>query len=218
MKIRYEEMFPDEFKAASVHKPIAYLPLGVMEFHGWHNVLGLDSLKAQRICELAAAKTGGIVLPTLSIGYDLFPWQDASKAKQKVYDCYTIDPDLYQKVLEQYFDDILQLGFKKLIVIAGHYPNKDIALKAAERVKEAGQVIYILKEPDLLNESGDHAGTWETSLMMAMFPDLVDLERAKPGQDRLLAVWGKDPRDSSAEYGQQCLDQIIAGIETLANE
>lgn len=164
MKVRYEEMFPDEFKAALKRNPLAYLPLGAMEFHGWHNVLGLDSLKAQRICELAAKQTDGIVLPTLSIGYDLFPWQDASKAKQKVYDCYTIEPTVYQEVLEQYFEDILQLGFKTLLVLAGHYPNKDTALLAAKKFEGSGRKLIVVTEADLANEKGDHAGTWETSL------------------------------------------------------
>lgn len=215
MKVRYEELFPDEFKAALEQNPLAYLPLGTMEFHGWHNVLGLDSMKAQRICELAAKKIGGIVLPTLSIGHDLIPSQDASKHPNKVYDLYTMEPATYQAVLEQYFEDIFKVGFKKVLAIAGHYPNKDIAVLAAKKFEGTDKQLWIMTEADLVGVTGDHAGTWETSLMMAMFPDLVDLDRAKPDQDRLLAVWGKDPAGSSQEYGQKMLDQIIINITEL---
>ena len=155
MKYRYEEMYPNEFKAALDRTHLAYLPLGVLEFHGWHNVLGLDALKAQRICDLAAARTGGVVLPPLNIGYDLFPWQDASKAPRKVYDCYTIEPTVYQKVLEQYFEDILRLGFQKLLVLAGHYPNKDIALLAAKNVAGSGRHLWVVTEADLVDDVND---------------------------------------------------------------
>ena len=109
MKAQYKTMFPDEFLEAIDKNPLAYLPLGSMEFHGWHNVLGLDSIKAKRICQFAAERTGGIVLPVLSIGYDLFPNIDSSKHPNKRYDCYHIDPELYLKVLEQYFKDIFKV-------------------------------------------------------------------------------------------------------------
>lgn len=45
-KVKYEEMFPSEFKQALENNPTAYLAIGSLEWHGRHNVLGLDSLKA----------------------------------------------------------------------------------------------------------------------------------------------------------------------------
>jgi len=220
MKVRYEEMFPDELKSTLDNNPLAYLPLGVMEFHGWHNALGLDSLKAQRICELAAEKTGGVVLPTLNIGHDLFPEldaADAAKRPNKAYDCYAIEPETYHRVLEQYFENIFKLGFKKLLVLAGHYPNKDIGQLAAKKFKNSENQIWVMTEADLVGERGDHAGTWETSLMMAMFPSLVDIDRGKAQDNRLLAVWGDDPVSSSLEYGQKMLKQIIDKIVHLVS-
>ena len=68
MKTNYEEMFPHEFKGALTKNPVAFLPLGSMEYHGYHNVLGLDSLKAWKICQLACEKIGGVGVPPRYLG------------------------------------------------------------------------------------------------------------------------------------------------------
>ena len=213
MKVQYKELFPDEFDAALSENPLAFLPLGAMEFHGWHDVLGLDSIKAKRLCVLAAERTGGIVLPALSLGYDLFPKLDRAEHKNKAYDTYHIDSNTYQAVLKQYFEDIFDSGFKKLFVLAGHYPNKAMALAASKEL--LGKQIWVYTEADLVDKAGDHAGKWETSLMMALFPEYVDLKRGKEQPDRWLAVQGEDPSTSSAEYGQEMVERIVQAIQKV---
>jgi len=211
-KVKYEEMFPEEFKAAINKNPLAYLPLGSLEYHGYHNVLGVDSLKAWKICQLAAEKTSGVVFPPLYLGMDLWPDIDLKKYPNKKYDCYHVDGSDYQKLLEGYFYRIARIGFKKIFVLAGHYPNADIAKLAAKNFKNAE--VIVAKEPDLVpGEVGDHAGTWETSLMMVLFPELTDLTRMEGKEDRLIAVDGKDPKDSTKEYGQEILQKILQGIK-----
>ena len=59
----YEEMYPWEIAQAISQAPVGYLPLGTLEWHGEHNVVGLDALKAQAICARAAQISGGVVLP-----------------------------------------------------------------------------------------------------------------------------------------------------------
>src|SRR3989344_6016814 len=113
MKVRYEEMFPEEFKEALDKNPTAHLPLGSMEYHGYHNALGLDSLKAWKICEFSAEKFGGIVFPPLYLGVDLWPDIDLEKYPNKKFDCYHIPSDLYKKLLHEYFYRMKRIGFKK---------------------------------------------------------------------------------------------------------
>ena len=64
-KVNYEYMLPHEILAARKANPLAYLPLGPIEWHGVHNPVGLDALKAKALCELAAQKGGGLVMPPL---------------------------------------------------------------------------------------------------------------------------------------------------------
>src|SRR5437764_15379236 len=65
MKVKFDEMFPWELAQAIAEAPICYLPLGVLEWHGEHNVLGLDAIKAHAICIRAAQLSGGVVVPPL---------------------------------------------------------------------------------------------------------------------------------------------------------
>lgn len=214
MKTNYEEMFPHEFKLAISRNPIAYLPLGSMEYHGYHNALGLDSLKAWKICQLAAEKIGGVVFPPLYLGVDAWPDIDVQKYPNKQYDCYHIDTQLYQTVLENYFYRMTRIGFQKIFVLAGHYPNADIAKLAAQKYKDAK--ILIVKEPDLIaGATGDHAGKWETSLLMALFPNLVNLKLMDGKKDRLRAIEGNDPANSTTKYGNELLKKILSNINKL---
>jgi creatinine amidohydrolase len=69
-KVRFEEMFPWEIAEAIAAAPICYLPLGVLEWHGEHNAVGLDGIKAHAVCEAAALQSGGVVVPSLWWGAD----------------------------------------------------------------------------------------------------------------------------------------------------
>ena len=216
IKTNYEEMFPHEFKLALNKKPLAFLPLGSMEYHGYHNALGLDALKAWKICQLAAERIGGIVFPPLYLGLDAWPDIDLQKYPNKQFDCYHIDSKLYQEILEQYFYRMKRIGFKQIFVLAGHYPNADIAKLASKKFADKDLEIIVTKEPDLVEgEAGDHAGKWETSLLMVLFPDLVNLELMKDKQDRLMAVEGVDPSESSKLYGNEMLRKLLSKIENL---
>ena len=215
-KTKYEEMFPQEFKEALKGNPTAFLPLGSLEYHGYHNVLGLDSLKAWKICQLASEKIGGVVFPPLYLGVDAWPDIDLQKYPNKQFDCYHLEAKLYQEVLESYFYRIVRIGFKKILVLAGHYPDADVAKLAAEKYSGKGVKIVVVKEPDLVDgEKGDHAGKWETSLMMVLFPKLVDLKLMEGKDDRLRAVEGEDPSLSSVQYGKEMLDKMLDKIAEL---
>ena len=214
IKTNYEEMFPHEFKLALNKNPLAFLPLGSMEYHGYHNALGLDALKAWKICQLAAEKIGGIVFPPLYLGVDAWPDIDLQKYPNKQFDCYHLDTKLYQDVLQSYFYRMIRIGFKKIFVLAGHYPNVDIAKLASQKYKDTKFVI--VKEPDLVEgETGDHAGKWETSLLMVLFPELVNLKLMEGKEDKLRAIEGTDPSESSESYGKEILGKILSRIEVL---
>ena len=63
MNVQYEEMFPHEFEAALAKFPVAYVPVGSLEWHGRHLPYGNDALKAHGILVRTAHKYGGVVVP-----------------------------------------------------------------------------------------------------------------------------------------------------------
>ena len=62
-KVRYEEMLPHEVVAARTETPLAYLPIGGIEWHGEHNCLGLDTVKIHALALRCAQAGGGLVFP-----------------------------------------------------------------------------------------------------------------------------------------------------------
>ena len=69
-KVDYEELLPHEFEARLARRPVGYLPLGTLEWHGPHHALGSDLLQARGLFQRAARRFGGIVLPPLWVGPD----------------------------------------------------------------------------------------------------------------------------------------------------
>src|SRR5690242_2360658 len=45
-EVQWERLLPAEFRALFAALPVVFLPLGTVEWHGEHNALGLDSIKA----------------------------------------------------------------------------------------------------------------------------------------------------------------------------
>ena len=64
-KVLYEELTPSEFELRIKKAPIAYLPLGTLEWHSSHLPLGTDGIISREFFKLLAHEIGGIVLPMM---------------------------------------------------------------------------------------------------------------------------------------------------------
>lgn len=77
-EVRAELLSPAELDARVAQSPIAYLPLGTLEFHGPHLPIGLDAFTGHGVCVEVARHSGGIVLPAVYQGFGgghgHYPW------------------------------------------------------------------------------------------------------------------------------------------------
>ncbi|HZG56812.1 creatininase family protein [Paenibacillus sp.] len=64
----FHRMRPERIARARAERSVAYLPLGILEWHGLHNPYGLDGLKAEGFAKRLAGEIGGVVMPTLYYG------------------------------------------------------------------------------------------------------------------------------------------------------
>ena len=69
-KVLYEELLPEECVERIKEMPVAYLPLGTLEWHGPHMPLGADGIQSKELFVRVAEKVGGVVLPMLFMGPD----------------------------------------------------------------------------------------------------------------------------------------------------
>ncbi len=194
-KVQFEEMFPWEFARALAEAPICYLPLGVLEWHGEHNALGLDALKAHAVCVRAARRSAGIVAPPLYWATD---WREdlpggayltgGIERGERYHvpgNMFWIRPETYHNLLLDAYEAMRRRGFRAIVVVSGHWSERYnlAAIRASGEVflaerPEMGWILLTDQEvvPDL-HYPHEHAAGGETSLLLAIRPDLVDLDK-----------------------------------------
>ncbi len=226
-KVLYEELTPDEFSKRLAECPVAYLPLGTLEWHSFHLPLGADGIQSEEFFKRLAAEAGGIVLPKLFLGPDFdtiyngkeYYGMDCGKlfSNQCTYDfqqmkgsAYWLSDSTFDLMMNGIMKQLSRAGFK-IVVAHGHGPSTNYIGSHAE---EFGRK-YNLKVMNCWgNDSSDlclqcdHAGANETSIMMAVRPDLVNMKNLP----RDTATWplgmmGNDPRiHASGSFGNSIVD------------
>lgn len=228
-KVRYFELLPHEFRARLAARPVGYLPLGTIEWHGEQNALGSDALISQGLFERAARRFGGIVFPPLFLGPDrtrLEPdgtylqgmdYSDKTMPPHQLAgSCYWVGRGLFLQLCEAALAQAKRAGFQ-VIVADGHGPSRRAFGEQAGGWEQ--QFGLRLISPHWNMDKGwrsqiDHAARNETSLMMAIYPQLVDLSQLSADRAEWpQGVAGEDPRDATAAHGEACLEHCLALLE-----
>jgi len=244
-KVRYEEMMPHEIVAARREKPVAYVSIGGIEWHGEHNPVGLDTVKAHELCIRAAQKGGGLAMPALFWGESResglleFNHDPDGKVAEKMglprenfapgyMGGVTVEQEhaLYEELLTHIYYQLKSLGFRVIFVLCGHYPLKPFAERTGQQFTDKNPDIRIYAgieaDPvrDIYPKGGDHAGKWETSIMRTLRPELVDVgvlpeDKSIPP----IGVYGEDPRcNDLEEFGRKVTQDIIDRMVAKTNE
>ncbi|HEY3118237.1 MAG TPA: creatininase family protein, partial [Chloroflexota bacterium] len=69
-RVQFELMRPQEIADERARCPVAFIPLGPLEWHGPHLPLGTDGLVAYAVALEVAQTIGGVVLPPYFVGTD----------------------------------------------------------------------------------------------------------------------------------------------------
>ncbi len=219
MEVRMEYLMPRELDAALAVCPTVFLPLGTIEWHGLHNVTGVDAVKAHALCVRAAEMGRGVVHPPIFGGVG-----GLDEPHTFIFDPENARESRYLRPwLEQWCREARRNGFKAIIMLTGHYgAAQQIIVRDTAAHMTRLLEIPVLGTPEYflaLDEGyyGDHAAFFETSIMMHLFPGMVDLERL--GEEPHQGVGGRDPkRFANAEDGKRICDAIIRRLATLARD
>ncbi len=235
-KTQYEEMFPWQIAAAMAAAPLAYLPLGALEWHGEHNAVGLDTLKAHAVCLRAAQLSGGLVLPPfywatderedLPDGSYLTGGVEHGERYHVPGNMFWIRPETYLNLLLDLYEAMRRRGFRAILVLAGHWSPYTLPTVRASgeqflaRCPEMKWLLLTDQEvvPDL-HYPHEHAAGGETSLLMAIRPELVDLSKTFETDRSLAAHYAGMPqhlarrRVTSYKY-----IGVLRGVEGESND
>lgn len=243
-KVRYEEMLPHEIVARRKRFPAAFIGLGGLEWHSKHLAVGNDALKAEKLCEQAAAKSGGFAFPTLWYGEPrVVSLMEANHDEDGAIESHmgfkrdkfteshfgksaAEQINFYQELLYHVLVQMNTLEMKAVCLLCGHYPIYDWASPVVDRFNanfsdtQAFAGIESHYPPETEFVGGDHAAKWETSYLWYLRPDCVDMSvYVGREQEPLIGVMGDDPRQkASIEVGRRACELIVEGMVRKARE
>lgn len=157
--------------------PRLLLPVGALEQHGPHLPLGSNVLIARSFCLDLSQEFRVLRAPTFSFGVNV-----------RTERAYAGTASLGRKTLHRGLNELLDgwegHGVTEFIIVTGHRHDPHMeALASLITAESRVRVIDIWDVPihDLLEgqESAQHAGEAETSLMLHLYPDLVRMDRAR---------------------------------------
>lgn len=221
------------------------VPVGAFEQHGPHLPLGTDAMLATHIAEGVADGTSMRVAPSITYGYKS---QQRSGGGDHLAGTISLDAATLIALTRCVVRGFLQQGVSSLVLINGHYENYqflyegiDLALSDCGDCAGEQPSVLLLSYWDYVSEDTlekvypegfpgweiEHGGILETSLMLHLRPELVQLQRAvdhppaeMPRFDRLPVDPGRtpqtgclsSPRGSEATKGEVLFDQVIQDL------
>jgi creatinine amidohydrolase len=200
------ELTREEAKALAP-EAVALLPVGATEQHGPHLPVGTDSFAvehvARRAAEIAGDRVPVVVAPTLPFGssHHHLPFGGAM----------SLATETYYRVIVDLVESLIVSGFRRALVLNGHGGNheliqlaaRDLALKhqvdlAAASYWLLAREALVATEAHRLGRLPGHAGAFETSLVLALRPDLV--REPRPHRD---GDFGMDPHRLDTPYRRE---------------
>jgi len=243
-EVRYHMLRPAQIVARRRACPVAFIPIGTIEWHGVHNPVGADTLQCEGLAIMCARKLGGLVFPPLYYGESRSEalMEAVARDREEIAKAMDLPPENftaarqpfspteqvlnYHRLFLHILAEVETLGFKIGVLVAGHYPLIDHCRSAAlmfnqrEFSKYQGMLAWAFVDYLLVSDkygcAGDHAGGWETSHVMALYPETVDLSLLPPKGDKLVGAGGKmAPQDATPEFG---LETLAAAAEVACSE
>lgn len=246
--MRYERMLPHQIRTAIDEAWPVVLPLGVLEYHGEHLPVGMDTLCVVRVVEILEQEMDLVVLPPFYYGaasYAVEPPEGKGT--------FQVDPDGLVPFARQVFRSALRVGFRNIHCLIHHQSENfvagmptDLSFKLAARQtifewleKERGEgwwgdnsmadyydghargdnpfnwiQVHALMDSAIIGQYDfDHAARGETSTMLSLDPDSVDMDRVDTSK------WYQEtaPR-ASAEYGDTARDLVLTRLRKILGQ
>lgn len=227
-----------------------FLPLGATEQHGRHMALNVDVVLPTSIAARAAARVGGLVLPAVAYGNRSQPKTGGGRAFPGTLN---LKANTFSLVVRDIICDLYRQHVRRIVTVNGHYENLwptiegiELALDAIGREDSKGLTILRIDHWDMIRKETldrvfpngypgielEHASVLETSMMLALRPDLVKLDEALNDGPAAFLPYDRYPRQaeevprsgvlsltegSSAEKGEWLLGDCEEGIVQIVN-
>jgi creatinine amidohydrolase len=230
----YTLSWPEVRREIDSGRDTIVLAFGAVEQHGHHLPMGTDSILGDELGRAIADRLDAFCAPTVRVG--------SSRHHLAFPGTMSIEEQTFQSLVGDIVRGWARHGFRRVVLLPTHGGNFMPLAGAVEKLApvEGVRVIALSDLEMLMNatlgvgaelgvpseEGGLHAGEWETSMMLAVRPDLVHMDRAvagykgdlESGLTRFLGegihvltdtgVFG-DPGRASAQHGRRYLERVV---------
>lgn len=236
----FDTLTMKEAEKAAKKGKVVILPVGSVEEHGGHLPLCTDSIQPESVAVEVAEKTGCLIAPPLRYG--------VCNSTRNFPGTISIGFEALYRITRDVLEEFIRNGFRRILVMSGHAGQSHMAalrLAAQEVIwnheKEGPEnrprimvcsdydFAYELKGKHFSDKDG-HAGTIETSRIIAIRPNLVKAEGktsfpemprfeivAHPEKYFPSGVIG-DPTVASSRKGRLINDYVIENTVKLVKE
>lgn len=237
--------WPEVNEAVQAGVGTMILPLGATEQHGPHLPLGTDTIRAEALAErLAERLPGSLVAPTLPVG--------CSDEHSGFPGLLGLERETLARVILDIARRLVGWGVERLVILSAHGGNgdaldlalnmirnelPDLEVRTNERLETISRAALEVADRDGISGSdvGLHAGDGETSEMLHLRPNLVNVDRLAPGYtgdmetvvDELRehglrpvtenGVLG-DPTRAEADRGDRYLNAFVDELASLSED
>lgn len=206
-----------EFDHCDPHKTIAILPTAAVEQHGPHLPVGTDTYIAEGMLD----SVRGLVPDDLDVR--ILPVQAVGKSNEHLYakGTLTLTATTALAVWTEIGLSVARAGIRKIVIVNSHGGNADINSILARELRVQANMMAVKCSwgsfglPEGLVgaqewDMGLHGGDVETSLMLAIAPNTVNMAHAP---NALPSDWGTPvPPVGTVSYGWIASDLHDAGV------
>ncbi|MCW4465799.1 creatininase [Glutamicibacter sp. MNS18] len=227
------------------------IPTGATEQHGPHMPLGVDAMLSRAIAGAVAERIGALVAPVFSYGYKSQPRSGGGNHRIGTT---SLGAAALTGLVEDVVSSFFSQGFKNVVVLNGHFENYQFIYEGLDNAVAGSRATglepraVLLSYWDFVDEHTlekvfpdgflgwdiEHGGVLETSLMLLLHPEKVDMSRVidhPPAKLTKYDIFPEDPartpasgclssaKGASAESGQLLMEAVTTAVaSSLRNE
>jgi creatinine amidohydrolase len=235
--ILWEELSWKDIEKLTTSMKMVIIPIGACEQHGPHLPLAVDTIDCYEVAKRVSAKTGVPVIPPLMYG--------CSQSHGDFPGTLSVRPETMIRMICDIVEWLHRSGIRKILLLNGHmwnwgpiysarenihYDFPDIQVRVLDWWATTPQITAQSMKDCPVLPSYVHANVGETSCILAVRPDLVNMAAAVNEKDYKTffeyrmdqysksGIVGRETTKSTAEFGEKIFGMVVNNLVSMVQD